>query len=321
MKKKIAIIFEGDYRNPRGAFNATINRIKHLIKLNEFDIQVFMFVFNETFVFRKLRNTKKIECGDYIVYDDINIRVLKAPYSLIDYIMQSRIHLRPSICRYFMKGYIKLFKEFDLVSAHSTETGLLAYHIYKLYGIPYAVTWHGSDVHSEPRNNKRIFEDVKKVMEKSECNFFVSQNLLEISSYITEKANKCVLYNGVDKNKFYPFTLTAKTDSKNKYGLDINSKHIAFIGGFIDIKRVLCLPAIFKRLKDSYNGSLEFCFVGSGKYESKLKEMCEEYGLNTVFLINIPANEMPCIYNSMDVIVLPSQNEGLPLLPLKEDLH
>ena len=311
--KKIAIIFEGDYRNPRGAFNATINRIKHLVDLNEFDIQVFMIIFDESFIFRKLRNTKKIECGDSIVYDGLKIRVLKAPYSLIDYILQSRIHLRPSICRYFMKSYVKFFEKFDLVSAHSTETGLLAYHINKLYGVPYAVTWHGSDVHSEPRNNKKIFEDVKNVMENSECNFFVSQNLQEISSYITDRDNKYVLYNGVDKKKFYPYIPSVKIDLKKKYGLDVYSKHIAFIGGFIDIKRVLCLPVVFKRIKDSYKGRLEFCFVGGGKYESRLKEMCEEFGLNTVFLINIPADEMPCIYNCMDLIVLPSQNEGLPL--------
>lgn len=74
-----------------------------------------------------------------------------------------------------------------------------------------------------------------------------------------------MLYNGVDKKLFRQFSLEEKYSALEEFNISNQCKNVAFVGNFFDIKNVLCLPEIFRKICDKYNGAVSFYFVGSGK--------------------------------------------------------
>ena len=63
-----------------------------------------------------------------------------------------------------------------------------------------------------------------------------------------------------------------------------------------------------------YSGKLVFWIVGDGKLGGRLKEDFRNSDLDVVFWGNLPTSEMPSVMNCIDVLVLPSLNEGFPLV-------
>lgn len=314
IKKKIAIMFSGDYHEPRGVFNAVINRIKYLVALDLYDIDIYLVSSQSSWLVRKLRHTVKRNKEKTVWVDGLKINILWKSFTLVDYILQMYFNKRSFSERIFHKKIGELLKDYDLVSSHSINAGSVALNTYIKYNIPYVVTWHGSDIHTLPKNNKEIFDVAKKIIENAAMNFFVSQKLLQDSSYITRKGCKKVLYNGVDKKCFRQFSLEERYKALKEFNISDQCKNVAFVGNFFDIKNVLCLPEIFRRIYDKYNGSVSFYFVGSGKLESQIQKKCQENHLEVHFIHDVTPEKMPAIYNCMDLIILPSKNEGLPLV-------
>ena len=98
---------------------------------------------------------------------------------------------------------------------------------------------------------------------------------------------------------------------------DTDVKNVAYVGNFYRIKNVLCLPEVFGIMRGQYGENINFYFIGSGKQESALREECRRWGIDAAFLLNLAPEDMPDVYNCMDLIVLPSLNEGLPLVAVE----
>jgi glycosyltransferase involved in cell wall biosynthesis len=217
--------------------------------------------------------------------------------------------------RRFINTYVGFLEGYDYVIAHSFTGALFAYEARKRYGIPYFANWHGSDVHTHPWRVPVILEDTKKVMEAAECNFFVSRALLQSSDKITREASKEVLYNGVSEN-FTRFDEQALKQARDRFGLSGKEKVVAFAGNLVPVKNVLVLPEIFKAVSDKFDGPVHFIIAGDGKLRKQLKAgfLSLSPAVDVTFTGNVDAEEMPALMNCVDVLVLPSLNEGLPLV-------
>ena len=212
-----------------------------------------------------------------------------------------------------MKKSLECLKGYDCISAHSLTGGLFAEMAHRQYGVPYLVTWHGSDVHTHPLRNPVLMEDTARVMQGALCNFFVSNALKTASERITVQARKEVLYNGVSED-FRKLPQDEVTAVRSSYGLAQKDKVVAFAGNLSPVKNVLSLPGIFKEISAGYPGSLKLWIVGDGKQRGALEAAVEAAGLEVRFFGNMPSSDMPAIMNCIDVLVLPSLNEGLPLV-------
>jgi glycosyltransferase involved in cell wall biosynthesis len=159
-------------------------------------------------------------------------------------------------------------------------------------------------------------------MESARCNFFVSRALLEASEKITSNARKEVLYNGVSED-FVKYSPEDRAAVRERYGLAPEDKVVAFVGNLHAVKNVLSLPEIFAQVAEGYDGPLKFWIVGDGKLRAQLETACSESltrhceersDVAIRFFGNQPSSAMPDIMNCIDVLVLPSLNEGLPLV-------
>ena len=341
---RLAVIFESSPFDRKGLFNAVHNRVKHLLATGECTVDVFCVHSRDNAFTRRVRHTPAAPSVDEVVVDGIRYRLLWYRFSILDNLLLEKLHVRPLLFRRFMESHVGLLKGYDAVVAHSFCGGLFALAAHERFGVPYYVTWHGSDVHTHPWRVPVILDDTRAVMESARCNFFVSRALLEASEMITSHARKEVLYNGVSED-FVKYSPEDRAAVRERYGLDPEDKVVAFVGNLHTVKNVLSLPAIFAQvvsrfaevsgtLSDSCDQStrLKFWIVGDGKLRTQLETACSERftrhceertplrhceersDVAIRFFGNQPSSAMPDIMNCIDVLVLPSLNEGLPLV-------
>ena len=313
MRKRIAVIFDEDIYCQRGMFNAIRNRIKHLKDIADFDIDVYVIGCYEPWHIRKLRHTQKVEKVKSIVLDGIKYNTLWYNFSLIDYLLEVKFHKAPIFTKLFYRRLANKIHGYDLISAHSTNCGLVALRINERDGIPFCVTWHGSDIHTAPFNSDEVYRNVGKILNTASCNFFVSQKLREVGLSIAPDMKCEILYNGRNK-QFYRYSDEERESLREKFGVLAGTKVVGFAGHFIEVKNPQLLAPIFATVKEKFNAPVVFWAIGSGKMQKEMEDECKNLGVNCKFWGSQPADEMPKFMNCMDVLVLPSRNEGLPLV-------
>ena len=325
---RLAVIFESSPFDRKGLFNAVHNRVKHLLATGDCTVDVFCVHSRDNAFTRRVRHTPEVPSVDEVSIDGITYRLLWYRFSILDNVLLEKLHVRPLLFRRFMAAHVDLLEGYDAVMAHSFCGGLFALMAHEKFGIPYYMTWHGSDVHTHPWRVPVILEDTRAVMESARCNYFVSKALLAASDKITENAFKQVLYNGVSED-FVKFSAEDLSAARERYGLTVDDKVVAFVGNLSAVKNVLALPAIFAEVAKRYGAPLKFWIIGDGKLRKQLESVFSlsfrpndhslsfrpnEVSGEISFFGNLPATDMPSIMNCIDVLVLPSLNEGLPLV-------
>lgn len=309
---RIAVIFESSPFDRKGLFNAVHNRIKGLLGTGECWVDAYCIHSRDNAFTRAVRHTPYAPVVDSVEIEGITYRMLWYRFSILDHLLVEKFGKRPCLFRRFVKTYVKYLDGYDYVIAHSFTGALFAYEAKQLYGIPYFASWHGSDVHTHPWRVQVIREDTQKVMEAAECNFFVSKALMKSAGKITLNARKEVLYNGVGE-EFVKFDKAGVAKAREQFGIAPGEKVVAFAGNLSAVKNVLVLPQIFKTVSEQFSEPIHFIIAGDGKLRSQLEDELSS-ATHISFLGNVEAEEMPALMNCVDVLVLPSLNEGLPLV-------
>ena len=312
---RIAVIFESSPFDRKGLFNAVHNRVKGLLGSGECWVDAYCIHSKDNFLTRRLRHTAYAPFVESVEIDGITYKMLWYCFSILDHVMLEKCGRRPFFFKKFLHSRVEYLKGYDYVVAHSFSGALFAYEAYRRYGTPYFVTWHGSDVHTHPLRSDVIREDTKKLMEAAKCNFFVSKALRSASDMITGNACKDVLYNGVSED-FVRFDDDARAQARERFGVSPEEKVVAFAGNLVHVKNVLALPHIYKGVAEQYDAPVHFIIAGDGKLRSQLEAGFAAVGqsVRVSFLGNVAAENMPALMNCVDVLVLPSLNEGLPLV-------
>lgn len=326
-RMKIAVIFESSPFDRKGQFNAVHDRIRHLLETGECEIDAYCLHSRDNFITRRIRGNPKAPVRESVTIDGITYRILWYRFSVLDHLMKEKLHGTPALFDRFVRRSASMFKEYDLIAAHSFEGGYMAMTVHSQYGVPFYVTWHGSDIHSHPVRNPYVLATTRRIMESASLNIFVSKALMEVSSMITDAAPKAVLYNGVSE-RFRKYDAASRNELRRKYGVGPEEKVVAFVGNIYKVKNVEALPGIFHRINEEVEANIQdsgqpwnevkFWVVGDGKMRSQVEPAIRcAAGSEVVFWGNMPADEMPDMLNCVDVLVLPSRNEGLPLVLLE----
>lgn len=315
---KIKILLRHDADDFKGEMIAAHNRTKVLIK-NFPDVEVEVLVLREYYnvFYCKLRGVSKVEKRSSFEYEGITYKALWFNFSPVDNILV-KLHKSPIAIFNKLDRYVRCLKDADIVIAHSAYAGYVALKAKKEYGIPYTVTWHGSDIHTMPFVNQFFRTLTCRVIKNADANCFVSKDLMKKSEKLISKADKYVLYNGVDRLRFKPMSKNEVEDVKKRLGINDDMVHVAFIGNLYHVKNVLALPAIYKMVSQKFSKSpIQYHFVGDGPLRDELETLCNAAGINYKMWGNQPVDMMPSIINCMSLVVLPSINEGLPLISVE----
>jgi len=198
----------------------------------------------------------------------------------------------------------KKIEEFHLLHAHRVfPEGYAAMLLSEKHKIPYIVTAHGGEIHSISNNNKAF---VKEVLEKAAKAIFVSKALMKdaCEKLGYDKSNGIVIPNGVDTSVFKPMD---REGARKKLSLPLNKKIVGFVGNLIEVKGADRLPAIARELM-KLRSDVFFLIVGDGPLINTLRE-CMPTDL-THFAGRVEYELMPVVMNAIDVLVVPSRQEG-----------
>ena len=302
--KQIAVLFEGDINRRLGVFNAVVNRVKHLQQVADYKIDVYMFQVYDGWLMRRLRHSKKINARpDEIIADGLKIHVTWFRRRWTDALMHR--------LGWEMRGH-------DLVSAHDRIMGHAVVFAGKKLHIPSFITWHGASIYTDPPRDPVIKELTIKLLHSPTCNFFVSQGLLDKAhAELTNDFPAEILLNGASE-QFQRYSDEKRSTLRKKYGLnDDGKKVVAFVGRFEPVKNVTLLPDIYKKIEEKYGKKLTFWAIGDGIQLEETRRLMAEKGVPCHFTGKVPPDEIPDLLNCVDLLVLPSSLEGLPLVVIE----
>jgi glycosyltransferase involved in cell wall biosynthesis len=122
--------------------------------------------------------------------------------------------------------------------------------------------------------------------------------------------NSVVIPNGIEPDIFKPLD-----KRKIKEELRLSKKVVGFVGGLKKVKRADKFPEIFSYISSIYDA--EFLVVGDGELKEGIENECKKRRLKVKFVGGVPHEEVPYYMNAMDVMILPSRNEGWPCVVLE----
>lgn len=313
--KQIAVLFEGDINQRMGVFNAVINRVKHLQQIADYKIDVHMLQVYDGWLMRRLRHTQRVAFRpDDIDADGVKVHVTWFRRRWSDVVLHRVFHKRP---RALLRRLHRLGWEMrghDLVTAHDRIAGHAAVFAGMNLHIPCFITWHGSSIHTEPHLDPVIKEMTIELLNSADCNFFVSQGLLdEARAKLTSDFPAEVLLNGIGDG-FERYSDQKRAQLRSRHEIGDSEKVVAYLGRFEPVKNVTLLPEIFGKIQQKYGDGLHYWAIGDGSQLNETKQKMQECGIQCQFMGNVPHEEIPGLLNCVDLLVLPSNLEGLPLV-------
>ncbi|MFN4224353.1 MAG: glycosyltransferase family 4 protein [Fervidobacterium nodosum] len=251
--------------------------------------------------------------SDRVVTNSIGIEYHELPvkrnvFQLVFYKHPVRNALKSLISLDYFQSF-----SYDIIHAHGLSVlpaGYFAMLLSEKKKVPYVVTVHGSDINVFMKFRKNTY---KTILERAAAVIFVSNALLEkAKSFGYSGKNAFVIPNGYDETIFKPMNKEVVREQLGIY--HENYKYVGFVGNLIPIKRADKLGKIFHQIAQKIPKTY-FIVAGDGPLREEIKKETE--GLNIIFTGRIPQQEVAKWMNAMDVMVLPSRNEGWPCVVLE----
>lgn len=315
-KKRIAFITTGSPNNRKGFFNNVQERALRLLdaEIDDVEIDFFIIRHRDSLLFSLIRRKARPDMQSEVMIDNIKYKNLWVKHTLFDYILTIKLRQKAMMDAKYIAPHKEELKSYDLIMAHGPDANYLAYETNKSFGTPYITSWHGSDINVMPVVNIRAKALFKKIMDNAYTNLFVSKRLMQTSDNVTRNAQKEVLYTG-PANAFVKQSDEQIRETKVKHGV-YDKRVVGFIGNLVTIKNIKSLPGIFKNIAQ-YDNDIQFWIIGDGELEFQLRDGVKSIKSNCKFFGKVIPSEIPDIINAMDLLVLPSLNEGLPRVTLE----
>lgn len=313
MTNKKFLIFTNlfPYFNDTQGGSFITNRLMIFKSLN-IDFNVYAIIPDDTYFVKLLKkySGKKIfdNTKNNFELNGINYNYIKIHRNLLNVIKERTI--REKIFLQYSNHILKILydqiknQNYNLIIAHGMydpPAGLIAKIFSEKLNIPYIVNCQGSDINYKMQLSPELYIDV---FENAAKVVFVSNAILDkAKDYGYSGNNAIVSPNGVDLDNF-------KLLDKNKIKIELGLKNkvVGFVGNLLPVKRADKLPEIFYEINKQKE--VDFLVVGDGPLKKEIEQRCKEKNLNVLFTGKIPHDEIPKYMNAMDVMILPSRNEG-----------
>lgn len=172
---------------------------------------------------------------------------------------------------------------------------------------------HASEVDGKYRNIKRFLHKVsRKRLKKIGTKFVACSDLARQWMYPNINKDKVIIIkNGIDLVK-YRFNEKSRLEVRKKLGLN-NKFVIGHVGRFSYQKNHEFLIKVFKKVVNK-KGNAYLLLVGEGPDKKKIENLVNKEGLTAHVKFYGISNHVENLLQGMDVFLLPSHFEGLPIV-------
>lgn len=211
---------------------------------------------------------------------------------------------------YDIKRFIKK-NEIDIIHTHGYKSNIYGILIAKILKKPIISTCHNWI--SDDLKTKTYYRIDKFMLPKFNEIIAVSDEIEnELLRNKVQKNKITLIFNGINISKFS----NNNRDVKSEFNISNGTKIIGTIARFTPEKGLFNFLQAAKEISNSFPDVI-FMFVGDGPLREDLAKKTVELGIREKVIFTGIRNDMPEVYNTIDIFVLPSLKEGLPMVLLE----
>lgn len=280
--RKIHLLFVSNNLNRGSGVAEYIYKLCKGINKKKFQIDIFLYDYNDLEYIKELKNNYKI---NIFYYND----------------KKSTINFKEILNK----------NKYDIVELHAPIYSFRYLKIAKKYGVPIRIC-HAHSIIRSTSKLKNILSKYMNIRLKDYANTYFACSKLAAQYW----------YNNVNNNNYYYIPnfinepqkkdLNFKNKIMHKYKISENNLILGYIGRISKEKNITFLIKIINMLNIDKKNKYKLFLIGSGKekYIKKIKNMIGDYNIENVFLVGYKEN----IYDWLSIFnlfIFPSQKEGL----------
>ena len=210
--------------------------------------------------------------------------------------------------KYFEQFFSEHHSEYDIVHLHAPYIAFLCMPVAAKYGISHRIVHSHATVYAESKGkavrNRMLWSISQKyITDRIGC----SQ---AAGAFLFGKKDYTVLKNAICCDE-YAYNETARNEIRTQYQAK-DKLVIGNVGRFSQQKNQMYLVDIFSEIRRIHKDSVLW-LVGDGELRPQIEEKIKQLGLiNSVKIFGMVDNTGE-LYQAMDVMVMPSLFEGLPM--------
>jgi glycosyltransferase involved in cell wall biosynthesis len=201
----------------------------------------------------------------------------------------------------------------DLIQTHGHKANFTAFILTRFLDLPWIAFVHGW---TDEDWKIRAYNRLDKFLLKSPDRLVAVSKELALKLYAMKIPQEKirVIYNAVLKDgipKSNP-----PIEVRKEFGIPAENKLLGVVGRLSQEKGQIFFLEAFLKLVENYP-QVTALIVGEGPDEKKLKEYCFSKKLDLKVVFTGYQKDMTSIYNSLDLVILPSLSEGMPNVALE----
>lgn len=275
----------------------------------------------ESLFLNVLRNNNTDTTFDFICLDDsaANEEEFKSLGANIYYVTRfsrdRKKHINDLNC-IFSKGYD--IYHLNLTRYYIPEDIIIA----KKHGCKVILHSHSSRIYKSESLKINLLRMLEFIVFKNYCISHSDKRIacsVSAGEYLFGKKNYDVIYNGIDYARFF---FSKSNRSVIREELKINDKDflIGHVGRFQDEKNQEFIVQIMSRLSN-IDSKYKCVMVGEGPLLEHIKELVSTCKLDNQIILTRNRNDVNKIYSAMDIFILPSKHEALPLCLIEAQVN
>lgn len=240
--------------------------------------------------------------------------------------MGSKIHTLPNFKSNtitFIKEYKKLIREnhYDIIHIHLQSAANILVVLLSKLSKNTVVICHSHNTSTPDGTLRKILNYTNK---------FILRKMKLVQWACGQKAgqwmwgdsfdNKNIMYNAINYSN-YQFSEEKRKSLRESLNISEDIVVLGFVGRYSYQKNVNFLIDILKKLKDNSNRKYKLLSVGGGDLKDDFLKKLNELGLKDNYIdLGIIGNTAE-IYNAMDIFLLPSFYEGVPVVAVESQAN
>ena len=137
--------------------------------------------------------------------------------------------------------------------------------------------------------------------------------------FMYDKAPFFVINNGIDTQRF-AFDASMRKSVRNNLGLSDEYKLIGHVGYFLAVKNQSFLVEVFQKLYQK-NTKYRLLLIGDGEQREQVETKIANLSLSDFVILTGGIDNVSDYLNAMDIVVMPSLYEGLPLALIEQQAN
>lgn len=219
-----------------------------------------------------------------------------------------------------MSDIYKLCKQnnYPIMHAYNSTMNLFPMFVARMVGIPVRISESLSMAHEGDR--KTFLKKMLRPMSKWFANYFVSCGDDCGRWQFGEKAfdaGKVEVFKTVVNTEFNAFNPEIREKTRSNFGWE-DKVVVGHIGRFTPQKNSIRLIEIFSAIAKKEPNAI-LCLIGDGELKTAMMKKIEELGIKDRIDYLGRREDIQQFYNAMDVFLLPSLYEGLPVVGLEAE--